>query len=1058
MGVIKHAAILTGMALTLGVTALPPAAGWAQSMSGNPMVTGNIIRDFARITFYWPEKIDMSATTNGNKLVVRFDRPVNPDFGEILRSMYPYITKAELAGNQRTIIFTMKEAYKIRSFITDSESGVDILGIYDAAPRTFSAPAPKQAKQPVKPATAPAPKPEPELPPAPKPATQPKTEQTPEPTAAKPSVESSRAVPVIDVQETPVTPPPAQAPIQEAPATTPPQAEAAPSQTKAAMQPLDSFGAVTGAAVQVELSTANKQPQLRFDFNERVAAASWQRGRTVMLWFAKPATIVGLDKVLANSSHWLMNARQLGGSNFTLLQLDLLTDVQMHMFKDREGYGWQTHVSTTPMRPEKSIPAQIVTTSGPAYVFMPVTQAEEIVTITDPQVGDTLSIIPLYSSGTGVYPPRSFVDFDVLQTSQGIVVAAKSDRIRVEKQPNGIRISADDGLFVTESITPEAVANGGGADNRDEMFKYTLFPYREWKVDSMDTFREREAYLLNQITNTSDKKIQNENRLQLAQLYLAQGMYNEANAVLNRIRREDLDFYRERKLAALEGASYLLNYRFQEAALSLSSDTLDNNEEGDLLRKAVAATMEGDAEEVPYLLHNSTYIRQYPPALRQRLALIAANHAIQKGDLRTPTEIFETLEEDKLSGDVANYVDFLKAKIAAESGRIKEAEGIWNKQAAMLDDRQFRARSEYSLVLLGLKEGSLSPEDAIKRLDALRIIWRGDDLERSLLMVLGQLNVNSGNYWDGMKTWEELLEHYPNSPDALEAYQRLARTFRMLYLEDGADKMDPVKALALYSEFQELTPLGDDGNRMIQHMVDRLVMVDLLEQAAARLEHQIEFRLKGEDKSRVGVRLAVIYLLNREPEKALEALQKSREDNVPPGLSLERNRVAAQALIDLKRPDQALTMIEGDFSSDGENVRLEAYWVKEDWAYVIDIIELMLRSRDDLNAPFNEREGQKLLQLALAYIFVGEFDQLRYIRDAYAPLMEGNPYKEEFLFLTEERIQTNSENFSKVMDNISAMESFMDSYRDRLKQSGLSEAVANSADEAADAKSPQNPQ
>lgn len=280
----------------------------------------------------------------------------------------------------------------------------------------------------------------------------------------------------------------------------------------------------------------------------------------------------------------------------------------------------------------------------------------------------------------------------------------------------------------------------------------------------------------------------------------------------------------------------------------------------------------------------------------------------------------------------------------------------------------------------------------------------------------------------------------------------------MLFMEDGADSMEPVKALALYNEFQELTPLGADGNTLIQKMVDRLVAVDLLTEAAARLENQVQYRLEGEEKSRVGARLAVIYLLDREPEKALNALQQSRVDNVPASLSLERNRIAAQALVDLDRHAQALTMIEGDYSPDGENVRLETYWEKEDWPYVIDIIELMLRKRTDLDAPFTPQEGQRLLQLSLAYIFVGEFEQLQYLRDAYAPLMKGNPYEDEFLFLTQERIPTNNENFSKVSESITAIESFMDGYRAQLKEEGLSEAVGNTDNEDANATPPENPQ
>lgn len=1090
MGVMKSTAI-AGMAVMLGISALPPVT-LAQSTTGNPLVTGAIVRDYARITFYWPERIDMTATTNGKRLVVNFDRQVNPDFGTILRSLYPYVIKAELSANRRTIIFTMKAPYKIRSFITNSESGVDILDIHDSPsapeqhvarsrPPAISQPEPETQPEPDaprSPAVKPAVEAEPEKPaPTPKkpviieqPVT-PKTEKAPpstqqmpapqKPAPQAPAVQKSipaeetpkatpkivqpapepapapkaaekpvQAVPVVEVDETPLAPAPTAAVTAQA---------ITPTAIAPSLQP-EEPGAISGERVAVELTMVDKNPNLRFAFDDRIAAAAWQRDRTVMVLFDKPVTLTGLEAV-KSGSNWLADIRQLGGERFTLLQMDLATDLVAKAFKDREGYGWQVQIFTHSMRPDISLEANILNVGGRNHVFIPITQAEEVITVKDPTLGGTLAVVPLYASGAGVFPPRGFAEFDLPATSQGIVVSSKSDELQVKRMDSGVHITTPNGLQVTESITAATVSGAKAADNREALFKPTLFPEREWKADDLPAFRERETYLLHVIASAADVATRNQNRLKLAQLYFAHEKYNETNALLSAIRRDDLDFFRHNKLAALEGASYLLNYRVQEAALALSSDTLDELEEGELLRKATSAQMGALEGPVPYLQYNDAYIRQYPSALRQRLALIAANNAILKEDYNNPARIFETLEEDKLSGEVAEYVNYLQAKLAAAAGRSAEAERIWGKQAANIMDRQFRARAEYSLVLLKLEQGSITPEEAIKRLDALRIVWRGDDLERSLLMVLGQLQVNQGNYWEGMKTWEELLQTYPNSPDAMNAYTRLAETFRSLFLDNGADSMEPVKMLALFSEFQELTPLGADGDKLAQKMVDRLVKMDLLDQAAARLDYQIQYRLKGEEKSRSGAQAAIIHLLNREPARALEALQKSREEDVPPALSLERNRIAAQALIDLNRIDQALTMVEGDYSADAENVRLEAYWTKEDWAYVIDIIELMLRKRQDLNAPFTEREGQRLLQLALAYIFVGEFDQLKYLRDAYAPLMDGNPYKEEFLFLTQDRIPTSSENFNKVIDGIGAIESFMDSYRERLEAGTISEAV-----------------
>ena len=55
---------------------------------------------------------------------------------------------------------------------------------------------------------------------------------------------------------------------------------------------------------------------------------------------------------------------------------------------------------------------------------------------------------------------------------------------------------------------------------------------------------------------------------------------------------------------------------------------------------------------------------------------------------------------------------------------------------------------------------------------------------------------------------------------------------------------------------------------MIRRLAERLVSVDLLEQAAELLQYQVDNRLQGAARAQVATRLAVIYLLNRKPDKA----------------------------------------------------------------------------------------------------------------------------------------------------------------------------------------------
>src|SRR5207237_256764 len=74
----------------------------------------------------------------------------------------------------------------------------------------------------------------------------------------------------------------------------------------------------------------------------------------------------------------------------------------------------------------------------------------------------------------------------------------------------------------------------------------------------------------------------------------------------------------------------------------------------------------------------------------------------------------------------------------------------------------------------------------------------------------------------------------------------------------------------------ELTPIGRRGDEMIRRLADRLVAVDLLDQAAELLQHQVDHRLQGAARSQVATRLAVVYLMNRKPDRTLAALRATR--------------------------------------------------------------------------------------------------------------------------------------------------------------------------------------
>ena len=108
--------------------------------------------------------------------------------------------------------------------------------------------------------------------------------------------------------------------------------------------------------------------------------------------------------------------------------------------------------------------------------------------------------------------------------------------------------------------------------------------------------------------------------------------------------------------------------------------------------------------------------------------------------------------------------------------------------------------------------------------------------------------------------------------------------------------MPAIDALALFYDFRELTPIGSRGDEMIRRLADRLVSVDLLDQAADLLQYQVDHRLQGAARAQVATRLAVIYLMNRKPDRALAALRATRSADLSNELRNQRLLLEARAL------------------------------------------------------------------------------------------------------------------------------------------------------------------
>jgi tetratricopeptide (TPR) repeat protein len=381
-------------------------------------------------------------------------------------------------------------------------------------------------------------------------------------------------------------------------------------------------------------------------------------------------------------------------------------------------------------------------------------------------------------------------------------------------------------------------------------------------------------------------------------------------------------------------------------------------------------------------------------------------------------------------------------------------------------DKWAAARAEFSLVELGLQQETVTPDEAIERLDRLRFQWRGDELELDVLDRLGKLYLAKNDYRKGLNTLRTAVTYFPEKEKVKGIAQTMTESFRKLHLAGEADQLPPLKALALYDDFRELTPAGPEGDLMIQRLAERLVAVDLLDRAAGLLSHQVRYRLKGEERAKVGAKLALVLLLDRNPKGALSALRNSFQPNLPYEIEDDRRRIRAKATMDLGRHEEAIALLAGDVSREADLLRANIYWSTKDYAEAAKVLQRL--SGDPMEeGAYPEDQARYVLSWAVALRLKRDEAGVKMLRDLYGPGMAKSKLAEAFAYISSESPDNakNIEEMSKRIAETDKFDGFLKNYRERLMaplavapKDGKEPAPADATQEPAAVSTPAPPQ
>lgn len=674
-----------------------------------------------------------------------------------------------------------------------------------------------------------------------------------------------------------------------------------------------------------------------------------------------------------------------------------------------------------------------------ARVFIPAVNNGDRVNFVDPQAGDELISIPLHTPSWGFGRSRTFTQFTILPSMQGIALTTRDPSVAVNVERNGVSITAQGGLQLTRSISKEDMFADGDLTDRfaGKKDKAQLVKLDTWQQVPAKEFVERKQLLQRRVAR-SPQAGRNGPRMELAKFFVGHKFYADAVGVLERIRLDDPRADEDGVYRLLRGLSNLGMHHIKEAEVDLLNPVFNGVAEVAPWRAKLAGEKEDWKLAASELKIGRDAFGVYNQDLVNDFNLLAAEAALEDYDIELANSALEDIRTS-VSGQVDPRTgamrEYLEGVSALRSGDVSRAISKFE-QAIALDHRPTTAIAKYARINALLAQKEITPKEAIEEFRKMSFAWRGDELELNILKRIGDLQIASGEMREGLKTFKEIVMTFPKAQIARDTAREMNDIFNQLFLEGGAEELPPIKALALYYEYRELTPLGDKGDQMIRNLADRLIKVDLLEQAAQLLDHQVNFRLKGAQKSVTGAKLAVVHLWNGNPKESIDILSRTRWRALPDKVKNERRYIQARASMELDKFEDALSLLEGDTSETADLLRSDIYWKSKNWARATSALEKLLnRSGADKAVKLSDIDRQRVMQIAVARSLSGDLQGIREMRQKYRKKMVETPDLDAFDLITDgsDSSGTAFRERSTAIAKIGQLESFMAGYREQLK-------------------------
>ena len=934
--------------------------GWLSlvpGFAGDPPPVGVRLgthQGFGRVVFDLPGKSDYRLTRDGQHVTIEFDKT-----GKVASSARGTRNVQSVVGGDGRAELTVAPGAVLREQRYGTRLVIDVV----------DPPAGGVSPPPAQPATPPPVSQPAAAPPAARPAAVPPAAQPAAPAASQPT---APAKPSEAASPTPVPEPAAPAPPQK-PAELPSPSLSAPGAAIADTTP------AKPASASDAKSEEKPQPStliVPFGSGGPVGAAAFRRGAMAVVVFDRPIAL-DFSALHDDPAFGSATTQTLPAATVVSLPLDPASSLSVASVPG----AWR--IAAIGGEPEVKPIGATVTDQRLA---LSASAASAVVTISDPVNGGTLLVGTQRHSGQGVPVRRRAVEFSLLPTWLGVVVAPTSDMVTLR--------TVQDGFLVVNG--PGGLALSPPSEMADDLM------HAAGQTHHFDFLEQPRNVALQRLTRLvvdnamAPPLARGQRRKDVARALLSLGMGAEAQALLQMAAADDPAQAASPDNAALAAIAALLAHRPNEAG-GLDDRRLPDTDDIELWRAYRQAQLQPRSPSAaPHFAATLPLLLSYPPGMRERLLPVAAEALVEGGEIDAATALLQARRDD-------SSLDLARGMLEQAKGDIDAALATYDRLAQSRDLR-VHARAAVSAVNLRFAAGHINAREAADALDKLQYAWRGDHFEDELRDRLVALRQQAGDWRAALALLRENVALAPDNAVAPRA--RLTDAFAAFLRGSAADAMPPLAFVSLVDENTDLLPAGPDGEALESRLADRLLALDLPQRAGPLLDKLMKAAPTGVGRAAFGARLAAMRHREGDAGGALEALSASDAPDLPKELADRRAMLhaAAQALGgDTQRALSALATVDSPGADEARAAILER---ANNWPAAQKALADYAARTVPQEGALDEAQQRTLLRLATAAARAGDDAALAALREHDTARMGTGPLANMFRLLTAAQVRS----------------------------------------------------